>query len=71
MFHWKNGWYFGRIPDTRGDVIIRNDNFGGFSMIIDADSWASIVASVSKTGETAESWKEVNELHISEDRRHR
>ncbi len=66
MFHWRDGWYFGRILGSKGDVIIRNDQFGGFSIIIDAASWCSIIASVSKEGETSESWQKANELHKRE-----
>lgn len=61
MFHWKNGWYFGRLPD--GDVVIMNANFGGFKLIIDKDSWPSIVAGVSKNADSAESYQEAVRLH--------
>lgn len=61
MYHWNNNWYFGRRKD--GSVrIVRvqqrawpeaDGEFTNaeFDMTIDADSWASIVSSVSLKGE--------------------
>lgn len=68
MFHWQNNWYFGRTsdgsvrviklagsraPDTWPNVAdppLRD--FGTVDLMIDASSWASIVSSVSKGGES-------------------
>jgi len=55
MFHTKNGLYFNRNDD--GSVtIIKNynaipDSRKIFEEIIDADTWASVIASMSKSGE--------------------
>jgi len=63
-FHWKDGWYFERI--LNGQVRIYHlDGFGLMDrgIAIDADSWASIVASVSARGDTAEAFQEAREFH--------
>ncbi len=49
-FHYKDGWYFQRCQD--GTVAIHHrDVTIPILLEIDKDSWASIVASVSKRGE--------------------
>lgn len=58
-FHWRDGWYFTRRDG--GAVEIRQHD--KVALQIPALEWASIVASVSKRGETAETYKEARELH--------
>lgn len=65
-FHWKHGWYFSRLSD--GSVEVRNHGDynkpdpnhaagdGRTTLVIPPEEWASIVASVSKSGETSESY---------------
>ena len=63
-FHWKDNWYFERLDD--GSVVIEKKNDSKFPevrIIIDPDSWCSIVVSVSAQGETAESFQEARNLH--------
>jgi len=72
-FHFKDNWFFERFtPD--GDVrILHGENLqwidgelnGEFDTEINIDvaSWASIVASVSKLGETAGSYQRVIATH--------
>jgi hypothetical protein len=75
-FHWKDNWYFERRED--GSVRIYHEDSGSIPSIplddddypeydvcldIDKDSWASIIASVSERGETAETFKEAGEFH--------
>lgn len=63
-FHWKDNWFFERFED--GSVHIHHHKAPGEEYIdvcIDADSWASILASVCAKGETAESWKMAQALH--------
>lgn len=70
-FHWKDNWFFERRDD--GSVrIYHEDRLPGRStdpveydvcLDIDADSWASIVASVSAQGDTAEAFQEARNLH--------
>ena len=64
MFHWKDGWYFGKT--VGGDVTIENKSLGISRMLIDPDSWCSIIASVSKTGDTAENFAQAQEFHKGE-----
>lgn len=65
-FHWSRNWYFTRLPD--GSVNIFRLNEGkyigiGPDLIIPANEWASIVASVSAGGETGERWVSALNFH--------
>lgn len=64
-FHWKDGWMFTRLND--GSVRITQVGFfRGYEsappyaivgpIYIDPHSWASIVSSMSKEGETSETY---------------
>lgn len=77
MFHWKDGLYFGRMPD--GSVrVIQQPNQGShqdfpridapvegalLDVTIPAAEWASITSSVSATSETSESYQAALALH--------
>lgn len=69
MFHWRDGLYFERAAD--GSVqIIKKQRSGDveiqtFEVIIDADGWASIVASVSLGGEGHGRFYEAQRFHAS------
>jgi len=69
MFHWRDGWYFSR---TGADIVViehhvygtEKNELGQLMYTIDVkiaipgSEWASIVAAVSATGETSETyWK--------------
>lgn len=70
-FHWKDGWYFERTD--KGAVKIFHDTVHQMgdrdlgkcdvSLEIDADSWASIVATVSARGENTATYNEARNLH--------
>lgn len=63
-FHWKDNWFFERRED--GAVRIYHLDEHGIAdedIEIDADSWASIVASVSARGENAETFNEARQFH--------
>jgi hypothetical protein len=66
-FHARDGWYFRREDD--GSVhIAAPDSLGpGASQVVtlDADTWASVVASVSRNGETADSFAAAARFHDS------
>lgn len=64
-FHWKDGWFWWRNADNSvsfeqcavdGQIISP-------TITIDEYSWSSIVASVSKLGETTETYYEALALH--------
>lgn len=65
-FHWREGWYFERLNDH---VRVIKYADGGRSneiehaMVIPPNEWASIVASVSKQGETSESYQAALDYH--------
>lgn len=67
-FHYTDGWYFERLEE--GTVRIYHNNKGAFGateedqvLDIDPASWASIVASVSKLGETSETYQRAIAYH--------
>lgn len=74
-FHLKDGWYFQRL-EPEGKVRIYHEEgvkqaeskFSAYDVCleIDADSWASIIASVSARGDTAEAFQEAKRLHSLE-----
>lgn len=62
-FHWRDGWYFSRLPD--GAVRMQNRNSDGriLEALIPAPEWASIVCSVSIGGEGNGRWIEAQKFH--------
>jgi hypothetical protein len=69
-YHWRDEWYFTRLTD--GSVELRNENFVDdrrpepspfVRLVIPASEWASIVASVSKNGETGETHQAALTFH--------
>jgi hypothetical protein len=69
-FHAKDGWYFRR--SANGDVEIfvtetpHHESPIARSVVIDASSWASIVASVCARGEDGATFREALLFHGSE-----
>lgn len=59
-FHAREGYWFRRSDD--GDVIITTP---GGQVALDAGTWASVVCSVSATGETGERWRQACAFHGS------
>ncbi len=69
-FHYKDNWYFERLED--GSVMITHPDGPGLNsepeeFIIDADSWASIVAHVSSRGEKADTFREASLFHAGKE----
>jgi hypothetical protein len=68
-FHWKDNWYFERREDgsvrIHHEVPLGEDDPPEVDVLLEIgkDSWASIIASVSERGETAETFKEAGEFH--------
>lgn len=66
-FHAKDGWYFRREQD--GSVrILAPDSLGSGAhqvVTLDANAWASVVASVSGTGESASTFEAARSFHES------
>lgn len=67
-FHNRDGWYFKRV-DEAGTVRIRKRVTGhdGAEIVteieIPENEWASIVAHVSRRGETSQTWQQARSLH--------
>ena len=70
MFHVNNGLYFKRFDD--GSVLIvkkvdsSNDARTIFEQVLDADGWASVVASLSAYNETSISFQAARKFHAGE-----
>lgn len=67
-FHARDGWYFRREDD--GSVcILAPDSLGpGAHQVVtlDAGTWASVVASVGRGGETSERFQAARHFHDSD-----
>lgn len=66
MFHAKDGWYFRRLNGGAVRIIKRDDpnpTFPALEATFTADEWCSIVASVSRIGETSESFADARFVH--------
>ena len=70
MFHVSNGLYFKRLNDGSVLIVKRTDSSEDsqivFEQVIDADYWASIVASVSVYNELALSFQAAKKFHAGE-----
>jgi hypothetical protein len=58
-FHETDGWYFKRLPN--GAVRIRIDGYG--EHVMQPFSWASVVAHVSHSGETGQTYQAALDFH--------
>ncbi len=67
MYHFKDNVYFDRLEDGSVRIIQRHPTLTTpmIDINVDPDSWASIVASVSKGGETGDRVQAARELHES------
>lgn len=61
-FHAQEGWYFERQPDGSVKISAAVQRCTE-SIVLDADTWASIAASVSAAGETSVRWQQAREFH--------
>jgi hypothetical protein len=75
-FHARDGWFFKRMP-VGGDVLITyapidplaedagvmGKHWPLLCVVVDGETWASIVASVSCDGETGPRWQEALRFH--------
>lgn len=61
-FHWRDGWFFGRMPD--GAVRLNRVNGEEITeIVIPAPEWASVVCSVSADREIGERWNQAQDFH--------
>jgi len=67
-YHAKDGWYFLREKDGSVSVVKRNNASPGSYVVaectFDPDTWASIIASVSRQGETSTRVAEAITFHM-------
>lgn len=63
MYHARDGLYFARQPD--GSVKVRIEPINGVPTEVEltADTWASVIATVSARGENADTWNEARQYH--------
>jgi hypothetical protein len=60
--HARDGWFFRR--DADGAVVVTAASWPGEpKVILDPHTWASVVASVSAAGETAETYRQALAFH--------
>lgn len=60
MFHVKDGWYFTRREDGTVRVISPDPKV---DLVMDPDTWCSVIAHCSARGDTAEAFQEAQEFH--------
>lgn len=58
-FHSKDGWLWSRLSD--GSVEVKTGD--GTTQVLDGETWASVVASVSARGDRREVWELARSLH--------
>jgi len=64
-FHWKDNWYFERRDDGTVRIYHLDDHgIADEDIEIDADSWASIIASVSAGGDAADNFQIAQSFHM-------
>ena len=66
MYHARDGLYFDRLADGTVRCVKRDPTCGIRPVIdinIDPATWVSVVAAVSKSGETSETVQAAQELH--------
>ena len=71
-FHWQEGWGFHRLDDgsvriQRRRVVSRDTRLVEAEAVIPAAEWASIVASVTPSGDNAETCAAATALHSKGD----
>jgi hypothetical protein len=64
-FHAKDGWFFRREDDGSVHISAPDSMGPGAHQVVtlDADTWASVVASVSARGETADRFAKARRFH--------
>lgn len=63
-YHYRDGVYFNRLADGSVRVMKAPEQAAPvWDLVIDAESWPSIVAAMSAQGETAEAFRIAKELH--------
>lgn len=67
-FHARDGWYFRREPDGAVHITAPDSAGPGASQVVTLgpDTWASVVASASQRGETAETFAQAQAFHRGE-----
>lgn len=63
MFHARDGLYFERQADVAVRVRLEKEHGLAFEVIVPADTWASVIATVSARGETLDTWNEARQYH--------
>ena len=61
MFHAKDGWYFTRREDGSVRIISPDPKV---TIVLDPDTWCSVMASVALKGDTAEAFQDARDLHV-------
>lgn len=59
MFHAKDGWQFGATELNAVKIVAPS----GESVVLDYDTWCSVIAEVSRRGGTSQTVQEAHEFH--------
>lgn len=65
-FHARDGWFFRRLPAGAVEIVVQENRENGRvreRARFDASTWASIVAHVSREGETGDQYRAALDLH--------
>jgi hypothetical protein len=62
-FHAQDGWYFRRLDEGGVEIL---DTRGTRTLKLDANGWVSVMASMSASGETAETFQGARDFHLAE-----
>ncbi len=63
MFHVKEGWFFERMEDGKVRVYSPKPDI---RLEMDPDTWASVLASMSARGDSAEAFQDAQDFHNKE-----
>lgn len=68
-FHARDNWFFRREDDGSVHILAPDSMGPGAHQVVtlDANTWASVVASVSARGETSESFQTARSFHDGEE----
>ncbi len=62
-FHWRDSWYFKRLPNGDVNIFHPNEEYITPNLIVPQSEWASIIAQCSKHGEIDGGWERALKFH--------
>lgn len=65
MFHAKENWFFERLGDSSVRILKQLQGGGSHEVVLDPDTWASVVASVCAKGEMGDTFDRARLFHAT------